>query len=155
RAPTPTRSRTWSWRPFARRPSWYRPRRATAGRSSTERTHSSSARCRRRPRSTENARSVGPVRLALLEERADALLRVGGGRVAGHHDLGALVRLVFVDVDLLVERALAECDHAWTEAQDLGDQMVDGGVELRCGHDLVHEAPLERGPRVDRLAGEQ
>ena len=76
--------------------------------------------------------------------------------VRGHHPLRAFVGGFLVDVDLVVEHPLSETDDTRAEAQDLRDERVDRGVELTCrGHDVVHQTPVERGARVDRLPGEQ
>ena len=67
-----------------------------------------------------------------------------------------LVGVGFGALDLVVERPLAEPDHARAEAQDL--LRSSGRSRRRAplgGHDLVHEAPVERGRGVDRFPGEE
>ena len=54
--------------------------------------------------------AAGPCRRPLLEEGADALLCLRRERVACHNAFGVLVRPVFVEVDLCVERFLADAD---------------------------------------------
>ena len=61
-------------------------------------------------RSTGRASPAGPGRVALLEERADALLRVGGEHVHRHHGLREVVGARLVEVDLGVEGLLADPD---------------------------------------------
>ena len=52
----------------------------------------------------------GPLRRAFVEERAHALLRVLGHRVHRHDAFGQVVRAVLVELDLRVERVLADPD---------------------------------------------
>ena len=66
-----------------------------------------------------------------------------------------LVGAALVEVDLLVERALADRDRVRARARDRRDELGDRLVELLRGDDAVDQAPLERGLRVDRLAGQQ
>ena len=109
-----------------------------------------------RPRASARRSSARrPFRRALLEERADSLLRVGVGCIGGNHRLHELVGIGFGAFDLVVERALAEADHPRAETHDLLDERVDRRVELLDRHHLVDQAPIERGAGVDRLTREQ
>ena len=54
--------------------------------------------------------SAAPQRRTLAQERLDSLLRVAQGRVLRHHRLGEIVGRRLGQVDLVVERPLAEPD---------------------------------------------
>jgi len=93
------------------------------------------------------------VRLALAEERPHSLPRVG--KLAGRgHDLdGVGVGLGLIQVDLRVQRLLADALAVRRAAGDPVQQIVHGGVELRRGHHPVDQPPVQRGGCVDDVAG--
>src|SRR5688572_1647558 len=75
------------------------------------------------------ALAVAPRGLAFPDERSDALLRVLEFRIRRHHGLRELVRPTLVELDLRVERLLADPGHVRAEARDLAHELVDGLIE--------------------------
>src|SRR5262245_56915276 len=71
-----------------------------------------------------------PGGVALLEERGHPFLGVVRLRIRGHHAAGQLVGAVLVELDLLVERPLADAEREWARAGDLRRQLENGAFEL-------------------------
>src|SRR3712207_9436441 len=85
-----------------------------------------------------------PLRLALLEKGADALLGVGEGGVEGHDLLGVRVRLLDGHLDLTVERLLADPHDERARLSDLLRQPLCLRVQILRGHDLVRQPFCQR-----------
>src|SRR5580704_7088481 len=96
--------------------------------------------------------AAAPVRLALVQERLRPLPRVGELAGRGHDLDGVGVGLGLVQVDLGVQRLLADALAVRRPAGDTLQEVLDGGVELSGRHDPVDQAPLQRGTRVDDVA---
>src|SRR5437016_4909646 len=94
---------------------------------------------------------AGPRRRPLLQERAHALLGVGGHGVQRHDGLREVVGLALIDVDLPVERFLADLYGQRAGVGDLAGELSNRSVELIDRHDPVDEAPLGRRDGVDEL----
>src|SRR6266704_3732922 len=96
-----------------------------------------------------------PARLALGDERIDAFGGVLEHHVAGHALGGERIGVHEPLFHLLVEEALAHAHHGAAVREDLAGELVDLGIELGERRDAVYQAPGERGPRVDRIAGKE
>src|SRR5262249_40854685 len=97
---------------------------------------------------------VAPYCLAFLDERAHALLGVGGEGVHAHDFLGVGVGLGLVEVDLGVEGLLADGDGDLAGRCDAIGEGAGLGGERIGGDHAVHQAPVGGGVGVDRSAGE-
>jgi hypothetical protein len=97
------------WRRFARH------RRSPASTSTTTNPATTS---RSAPRLSQNSLRSGPRRRPFLQERTDAFLRVRRRRVQRHHRLGQVVCAMLVELDLLVERLLADAHGERAGARD-------------------------------------
>ncbi len=69
---------------------------------------------------------TGPLRLALLKERADALLRVAGEHVFDHHACRVIISFGERHLGLTIEGLLADCERKRRLARDLV-RHLDGG----------------------------
>src|SRR5215471_9205848 len=98
--------------------------------------------------------AAAPVRFALLQERAHPFLRVGDLAGRGHDLDGVGIRLRLVEIDLGIERLLADPLALGGTARGALEEIVDRVVELSGGHDPVDQAPVERRARVDDVPGQ-
>src|SRR5208283_227909 len=98
---------------------------------------------------------TAPDWFALFQECADALLRVHCHRVLAHYFFRVIVCLRSIEIDLIVERPLADPDYERAGLDDLNRQRERLRDQLRVRHHPVHESPLGRGVRSDRLSRQQ
>src|SRR5262245_24640288 len=93
--------------------------------------------------------------LPLLQERAHCLTAVLGEGALRHRLGGAGVRGVEVEVQGLVEHLLAEGLRGAAAAAGGECEALGLRLEAIARHDAVDQAPVERGARIDRVAGER
>ena len=93
-----------------------------------------------------------PFGLAFLQERVHALDGIRQLACRGHDLDGVRVRLGLVEIHLRIKRLLAERLALRAAPGDPFDQIRNGAVELRVGHDPVDQPPLGCGGRVDGIA---
>src|SRR5438034_4049635 len=96
-----------------------------------------------------------PAGLAFLDEGVYPFAGILEHHVAGHAlgRKGIGVHQSFLH--LVVEESLAQAHHGAAVRDDLAGELVHLGVELGKRRDPVHQAPGERGPRVDQVAREE
>ncbi len=114
-------------------------------------------RARRRQVSDDVALDQPPaleLRLALLQEGGEALLRVGDHGRRRHELDRERVGAVLVPADLRVEALLAQALGLDAAPRGAGDEVPRRLVELVSRYGLVDQAPVGRGAGVDRVTGE-
>jgi hypothetical protein len=97
---------------------------------------------------------MAPVRLALFQERPYSFLGVGELTGRGHDLDGVGVRLGLIEVELGVERLLADPLAVGRAARGPLEQVADRFIEASGGHHPIDQAPVERRVRVDDVSGQ-
>src|SRR5215472_2916505 len=96
-----------------------------------------------------------PVWLALLKKRANPFLRVARHRVKAHDFLGVVIGARLVEIDLRIERLLADRDGERTRFHDSQRKLTGFLHQIGIRNDAINQAPLRRGARIDWIAREQ
>src|SRR5580704_13553749 len=93
---------------------------------------------------------AGPARHALLEKSRNALLRILRERIHRHHFLGVGVSLGLIQIDLRIERLLAESHGEAAGVGDMAGELASLRFQFCLRHRAINKTPITSSSCIHR-----